>query len=296
MKILVLGGSGMLGHRLCLTLSKRQEVWATFQGRPDQYARYNLLPEGRMVGGVDAGDWQSVVKAIAHIKPDAVVNAIGIVKQRDEAKQAVPSITINSLFPHKLAGLCRDAGFRLYQVSTDCVFSGFRGGYEEKDIPDPVDLYGRTKLLGEVAGEGCLTVRTSIIGWELRQRAGLLEWFASQRGRTIKGFGRAIYSGVSTTVLSELIGRLIETKHEINGIYHVASAPISKYALLVGLKDRLGWKDITIERDEDFYCDRSLSGRHFEGATGWKAPSWEKMIEGLASEWPLYEDWRRTEK
>jgi dTDP-4-dehydrorhamnose reductase len=293
MKILVLGGSGMLGHQLCRVLSKRQAVWATFHDRPDAYERYQLLPGNRMIGGLDVGEWPLFSQTLKEEKPDVVVNAIGIVKQRDEAKQAVMSIEVNALFPHRLADLCHDMGARLIQISTDCVFSGFRGGYSEIDLPDPVDLYGRTKLLGELNREGCLTLRTSIIGWELRQRAGLLEWLASQRGKTIKGYDRAIYSGVSTVVLSHLIGDMIETRPELAGLYHVASMPISKYDLLVRLRDRLDWTDIRIEKYEAFHCDRSLLGQRFEIMTGWKAPDWEKMIHELALEWPIYEEWRR---
>jgi dTDP-4-dehydrorhamnose reductase len=296
MKILVLGGSGMLGHQLCRVLSKRQEVWATFQGHPDDYARYDLLPRNRMIGGMDVGGWPNFSKTLKRMKPDVIVNAIGIVKQRDEAKQAVPSIEVNSLFPHRLADLCHDMGVRLFQISTDCVFSGFRGSYSELDQPDPVDLYGRSKLLGEINHEGCLTLRTSIIGWELRQRAGLLEWFASQRGKTIKGYDRAIYSGLSTVVLSHLIGDIIETRPELAGLYHVASMPISKYDLLVRLRDRLGWTEIRIEKDEAFHCDRSLVAQRFELITGWKVPDWDKMIDDLVLEWPIYEAWRLIEK
>jgi dTDP-4-dehydrorhamnose reductase len=296
MKILVLGGSGMLGHQLCRVLSKRQEVWATFHDRSDAYERYQLLPGNRMIGGVDVGEWPLFSETLKEAKPDVVVNAIGIVKQRDEAKQAVMSIEVNALFPHRLADLCHDIGARLIQISTDCVFSGFRGGYSELDLPDPVDLYGRTKLLGEINRDSCLTLRTSIIGWELRQRAGLLEWFASQRGKTIKGYGKAIYSGVSTAVLAHLIGDIIETRPELAGLYHVASNPISKYDLLVRLKERLGWEETRIEKDEAFHCDRSLVGKRFEMITGWKVPDWEKMIDGLVLEWPIYEKWRRAEK
>jgi dTDP-4-dehydrorhamnose reductase len=296
MKVLVLGGSGMLGHQLCCVLSKRHEVRATFHDDSKYYERYNLLPQDRMIGGLDVGEWPLFSKTLKEINPDVVINAVGIVKQRDEAKQAAPSIEVNALFPHRLADLCHDTRVRLIQISTDCVFSGFKGGYSEIDLPDPVDLYGRTKLLGEVNREGCLTLRTSIIGWELRQRAGLLEWFASQRGKTIKGYAKAVYSGISTMVLSGLIGDLIETRPELAGLYHVASEPISKYELLVRLRDRLSWADIRIEKDDAFHCDRSLAGQRFEIITGWKAPTWEKMIDELASTWPSYEKWRRIEK
>jgi len=295
-KVLVLGGSGMLGHQLCRALSKRQEVWATFHDQPNDFAQDHILPAERMVGGLDAVDWPRFLRVLQETKPDVVVNAIGIVKQRDEAKHAVLSIEVNALFPHRLADSCREMGTRLIQISTDCVFSGLRGVYSEDDQPDPVDLYGRTKLLGEVNREGCLTLRTSIIGWELHRRSGLLEWFASRRRQTIQGYDRAIYSGVSTVVLSRLIGDIIETKPALAGLYHVASLPISKYDLLSRLRDRLGWTDIRIEKDETFQCDRSLAAQRFETLAGWKAPSWDEMIDELARQWPIYEAWRRSEQ
>jgi dTDP-4-dehydrorhamnose reductase len=224
-------------------------------------------------------------------KPDVVVNCIGIVKQRDEAKKIIPSIQVNALFPHQLADLCHRENIRLVQISTDCVFSGLRGKYTEADIPDPVDLYGRTKLLGEVNRPGCLTLRTSIIGWQLNSFTSLLSWFARQRGQTIKGYRQAIYSGFSTRVLAGLISDLIETRPDLTGLYQVASEPISKYDLLVALRDKLGWGDIQIEPDEKFFCDRSLVATRFRVATGWKAPDWEEMISGLAQEWPSYQQW-----
>ncbi len=178
------------------------------------------------------------------------------------------------------------------QISTDCVFSGLRGNYTEADLPDAVDLYGRTKLLGELNRPNCLTLRTSIVGWELKGRSSLLEWFASQRGSRIKGYRQAIYTGLSTSVLATLIGDLLETRHDLAGLFHVASEPISKYDLLRRLAEVLGWNDISIDPDDQFRCDRSLAGTRFEAVTGWRAPSWEQMIAGLAQEWPMYAELR----
>jgi dTDP-4-dehydrorhamnose reductase len=291
MKILILGAGGMLGHQLCHTLQGRFEVWAAFRGAPREFDSYNFIPQERTIGQVDAQDLSTVRRALDMVKPDAVINGIGIVKQRDEAKQAVPSIHVNALFPHQLADLCVERGIRVLQISTDCVFSGMRGNYTELDSPDPVDLYGRTKLLGELNRPGTLTLRTSIIGWQLNTHSSLLGWFASQRGLRTKGYRRAIYSGFSTSVLSTLIGDILETRKELTGLYHVSSAPISKFDLLVRLREALGWKDITIDPDDQFYCDRSLIGAHFSTTTGWMPPSWDDMIAGLAAEWPTYERW-----
>jgi dTDP-4-dehydrorhamnose reductase len=286
MKLLIFGGNGMLGHQLCRTLSNGMDVWVTFRSAPTQF---EFLPAERRIDRVFVEETARVKEVLDTVKPDAIVNAVGIVKQRDEAKQAVPSIQVNALFPHQLADLCIERGIRVIQVSTDCVFSGARGNYTEIDNPDPVDLYGRSKLLGELHRPGTLTLRTSIIGWQLNTFSSLLSWFALQRGKRVKGYRKAIYSGFSTAVLSQLIGDILLTRPDLTGLYQVASEPISKFDLLVRLRDILGWGDITIDADDNFFCDRSLSGAHFTAATGWRTPGWDSMLEGLAAEWPQYQ-------
>ncbi len=228
-RVLIFGGNGMLGHRLCCLLSERMDLWATFREAP---ATYEFLHVDRRVDHVSVEDKERVKDVLDTVKPEAVVNAVGIVKQRDEAKQAVPSVSINALFPHQLADLCAERGIRVIQVSTDCVFSGIRGNYTELDNPDPVDLYGRSKLLGELNRPGTLTLRSSIVGWQLNTFSSLLSWFALQRGKHIKGYRKAIYSGFSTTVLAQLIGDILLTRPDLSGLYQVASSPISKYDLL----------------------------------------------------------------
>jgi dTDP-4-dehydrorhamnose reductase len=287
MRVIIIGGNGMLGHQLCRLLPERMDVWATFREIPKSF---ECLPEDRMISNLLAQDTTRVQEILDMIKPNAVVNAVGIVKQRDEARQAVPSIQVNALFPHQLADLCVERSIRVIQISTDCVFSGSRGNYSEIDVPDPVDLYGRTKLLGELNRPGSLTLRTSIIGWQLNTFSSLLSWFALQRNKHIKGYRKAIYSGFSTTVLAQLIGDILQTRPDLNGVYQVASEPISKFDLLVKLREMLGWSDIVIDPDDQFFCDRSLSSTRFTTATGWRSPTWEAMLQGLASEWPHYEE------
>jgi dTDP-4-dehydrorhamnose reductase len=286
MRVLILGAGGMLGHKLCQVLAEQMEVWATFREQP---IKFDYLPKERILNNVLVQDLSRIQEVLGIVKPDAVVNATGIVKQRDEAKQAIASIQVNALFPHQLAELCSERGIRVIQISTDCVFSGTRGNYSEIDNPDPVDLYGRSKLLGELNRPEALTLRTCIIGWQLNTFTSLLSWFAFQRGKRIKGYRKAIFSGISTTVLSQLIGDILLTRPELTGIYQVASEPISKFELLMRLRDLLDWQDIVIDPDENFLCDRSLSNAHFRSATGWHAPAWDAMLEGLAAEWPDYQ-------
>jgi dTDP-4-dehydrorhamnose reductase len=296
MNILILGGGGMLGHQLCLKLKECGEIYAVFRKSASLYERYCLVASANAFGDLDVTDLLALKKVIASVRPQVVVNAAGIVKQRKDAKAAIPSISVNALLPHVLAERCRDIDARLIHFSTDCVFSGNRGAYIEADNPDPLDLYGRSKLLGEIEGEGCLTLRTSIIGWELENRTGLLEWFATQRGRKIEGYRKAIYTGLSTTAMAELVKKVIIEHPELSGIFHVASAPINKFDLLTNLADQLGWRDIRIHPQGQFKCDRSLIGSRFETLTGWHPPSWDEMLAGLAAEWANYEQWRLQAK
>jgi len=299
MRILVLGADGMLGHKMVRDSSTYFDIFATFRGSRDSWASqppFCHLAHDHAHDGIDAYNVNNISRVIAEVQPQVVLNCIGIVKQREEAKAAIPSISINAMFPHQLADICQTQAARLIHISTDCVFSGNRGQYTEDDKPDPVDIYGQTKLLGELNRPGCLTLRTSIIGWELKHRIGLLEWFAAQRGRSIKGYRRAIYTGVSTNVLTKLIGDLVEKRPDMSGLYQVASQPINKYDLLVRLRDRLDWHDIVIEPDDVFQCDRSLVGARFEAATGWLPPNWDEMITGLAAEWFDYQKWRNATK
>ena len=286
MKVLVLGGNGMLGHKLCQILSNQMEVWTTVHG---DTVHHEFLPKERLIKEVPVQDLARLQEVFDMVAPEVVVNAVGIVKQRDEAKQAVLSILINSLFPHQLADICQARNIRVIQVSTDCVFSGLRGNYSELDVPDPVDLYGRSKLLGELNRPACLTLRTSIIGWQLNTFTSLISWFASQRGNVIKGYRKAIYSGLTTSVLAQLISDLILTRHELQGIYQGVSEPITKFDLISRIGKELGWDDISILPDDQFYCDRTLVGTRFASATGWRAPAWDNMISALAQEWPSYE-------
>lgn len=283
MNLLVLGGDGMLGHQLLHEWRERHHVAATFHQPMAAYDHVLDVTRVRTFGEVDAGDFARVRAIVHEVKPDAVINGIGIVKQRAEAKAAIPSIEINALLPHRLADVCHEHGARLVHISTDCVFSGRAGNYRETDVPDPVDLYGRSKLLGEVGYAPGLTLRTSIIGLELSRFTGLVEWFLAARG-TIRGFRRAIYSGFTTHAMAALIEQVLTSHQNLSGLWHVASTPITKYNLLTQLAAALGRTDVDIVPDDDFACDRSLSADAFAREVGYRPPAWHDMIAGLADE------------
>jgi|SRR5688572_15015821 len=286
MKVLILGGSGMLGHKLRQILSERFDTWATFRGSPE-------VETPRTITGVSAENFASIENALIKTEPDAVVNCIGIVKQDQAAKDRYQSIAINSLFPHQLARACASRGSRLIHLSTDCVFSGKHGNYKEDDTSDAEDVYGRTKWLGELEYDHCLTIRTSMIGRELKGTHGLIEWFLSQRGKTVRGFKRAIFSGFTTIALSEIIANVLANAHDLHGVWHVAADPINKFDLLSLVKQAFQL-DIEIEPDETFVCDRSLDDSRFRARTGFTPPSWQEMIDRFARDTTPYDEIRRT--
>lgn len=281
MKILILGGDGMLGHELLRQLRTKHEVRVTLRKAVTDYAHYQMFDASNSIGSVDVRDFRSIEHCVEKFHPDAVINAVGVVKQRSTAAEHIPSIEINALLPHRLAFLCRNNGARLVHMSTDCVFSGKTGNYDEDDTPDADDLYGRSKLLGEVDEAPAITLRTSIIGRELSRKTGLLEWFLAQQG-SIKGYRKAIFSGFTTTEMSRIIEMLLTQFPQAHGLYHVSSAPISKYDLLMLIRDRMRMP-IDIKSDDDFHCDRSLNSTRFRTAFNYRPPEWNVMIDELAT-------------
>lgn len=295
MRILILGGEGMLGHKVFQVLSQRFETYATFRNAGGLWTKLPIYEEVErrcLLSNVNALDFDSVVRAMAQVKPGVVINCIGIIKQLKEASDPIISLTLNSLFPHRLADLCAVAGSRLFHMSTDCVFSGRKGDYSEDDTSDAEDLYGRTKLLGEVNRPGCLTIRTSIFGRDFFKQSAFLEWFLSNRGGKVKGYKNAIYAGFPTQVLARIMGDIILDYPNLAGLYQIASQPISKYELLVKLREAMGL-DIEIESCEDHPCDRSLSAARFVTATGYQIPGWDQMLTELAADPMRYDEWRK---
>lgn len=283
MRLLILGGGGMLGHRLVAHFEQRgHEVRAVLRRPPEAYGAPRLLRADNTIGGVDLQDIDALKHAMASFPADAVVNAAGIVLQRADARDPLLNIEVNSLLPHRIASLCEAEGARFVHISTDCVFSGARGAYRESDPPDPVDLYGRSKLLGESTGAPCVTLRTSMIGPEIVHRHGLVEWFLAQKG-PVRGFRRAIFSGLTTAEMGAAIERVVSKEPRPSGLYHVSTDPISKHDLLCSLRDALELKTEIVPADEPA-IDRSLDSGRFRGEFGYNPPGWPQMIDSLAAE------------
>jgi len=282
----------MLGHKLWQVFASRFDTYVTLHRGFNSYKQYRLFDKARSIDHVSAEDFDSVARAITEFKPDVVVNCIGIVKQAEAARDPLTSIEVNSLFPHRLARLCRTKGIRLIHISTDCVFSGHKGDYKESDLSDAEDLYGRTKALGEVSYKGCLTIRTSMIGRELETSNGLIEWFLNQEDKTISGYKKSVFSGFTTNALAEIIAGIITKNPELHGVWHVASEPISKFELLSLVKQVYGL-NIRIEPDETVVCDRSLNSERFRKVTGFVPPTWHDMIEQMYRDSTPYSKLRR---
>jgi dTDP-4-dehydrorhamnose reductase len=287
MKILILGGAGMLGHRLWFHLRKVHETWVTVRGDISQVPDINEFPKKYILPYVDVLLDDGVKDTITSVRPDLVINCIGLVKQLPLAKDPFSSIALNALLPHRLARICREAGIRMIHLSTDCVFSGKKGNYVESDPADAEDLYGRTKYLGEVAYPLTLTLRTSVIGRELRTRHGLIEWFLMQT-ETLQGYTKAIYTGFTTDELSRVILNQVIPHPDLTGVYHVSSDPISKFDLL-GLVKKAFRRNITILPNENFISDRSLDSTVFRKMAGYRPPAWEEMVDELAGSSPFYD-------
>jgi dTDP-4-dehydrorhamnose reductase len=278
-RILILGGDGMLGHQLLKSLAPRHQVRVTLRQDLESYSSYQLFDKDNAYFGIDVRSFERLAEVVADFRPEAIINAVGIVKQRPTAKESIPSLEINSLLPHRLSVLCKAVGARLVHLSTDCIFSGKKGNYQETDPSDAEDLYGKTKFLGETQDSHCLTLRTSIIGRELSRHKSLLEWFLAQTG-TIKGFTKAIYNGFTTLEMSRIIENMLVNHPEASGVYQVSSEPINKYDLLLLFREKLDHM-VEIVPDDKFYCDRSLDSTRFRAEFAYTPPTWDAMIEEL---------------
>ncbi len=283
MRVLILGGNGMVGHYLYRNLKKSFDLKVTFKKGWKRYNGFNLFDKNDCFFNVNALNPIKFEEIIALFKPDFVINCIGVTKQLINKKNINFTYAINSHFPNVLATMCAKYKSKLILLSTDCVFSGKKGNYSELDYRDADDVYGQSKIQGEILRENVLIIRKSTIGLELSNFHGLIEWFLSQKGN-IKGFRGAIYSGLITAELSRVIKQVITDYRQIEGIYNVSSAPVSKYYLLKSLSNRLNLNNISIEPDDTFACDRSLNMEKLSLFTGYKAPSWDSMLDELAEE------------
>jgi dTDP-4-dehydrorhamnose reductase len=282
MKILIIGASGMLGSALFrfLSYSANFDVYGAVRSG----SIINLFDQqlrNKLIINVDISDFDSLINLHNSLRPNLVINCVGVVKQLEASFDPLTSIPINSLLPHRLAKLTQLIGARFIHISTDCVFSGAKGYYNEADIPDADDLYGRTKLLGEVDYSNSVTLRTSIIGHELQGKRSLIDWFLSESG-TVSGYRNAIFSGLPTVELARVIQDFVIPNPNLSGLFHVSVEPISKYDLLKLVADQYK-KAINIIPDDSIKIDRSLNSEKFRLATGFNPKTWPMLISEMST-------------
>jgi len=292
MRILIFGAGGMLGHKLCQELKAKHEVFATVRGNSNELQNYGIFDGITLLDNIAATDAGSILNAVEIGQPDVVINAIGIIKQLPTSADVINTLSVNSIFPNRLAEISEKYGFRLICISTDCVFNGEKGYYSEFDTPDAYDLYGQSKRFGEVTSGNCITLRTSIIGRELGTSHSLVDWFLSNKGGTAKGYTNAIYSGFPTIVFADIINSLIIKHPKLSGLFHVSSEPINKFELLKLVNTAFD-VDIDIEPFADFKIDRSLNSDKFRNITGFQPQPWPEMIQRMATDKTPYDKWKK---
>ncbi|MEI7482231.1 MAG: SDR family oxidoreductase [Elusimicrobiota bacterium] len=292
-RILILGGGGTLGHKLWQVLAKKfPDTFVSIRKSKDFYAKCTLFSGPNVFDSLDLSDFAVLNRVLDEIKPSVIVNCAGVTPRGKDAADRNSNISINALLPHRLAEWCARGGARLIHFSTVCVFAGSKGGYSEEARPDAHDLYGITKSLGDVTAPCALTLRSSFIGREIFGGTELLEWFLGRQGQTVQGFRKALFTGLTTNRLAELVADLIENHPALNGLYHVSSETLSKYELLK-LMNEAYKLDARIEPEDTFECKRDMDGRRFEKMTGFICPPWRRMMFEMAADTTPYAEWRK---
>jgi dTDP-4-dehydrorhamnose reductase len=281
MRILVLGASGMLGNAVMKLFAKEglHETWGTLRNESGKQFFSDDI-QSHLISAVDVLNQDALLNIFAITRPNVVINCVGMIKQLRDANDPLHVLPLNALFPHHLAKLCMVAGARLIHISTDCVFSGKKGSYIESDESDARDLYGKSKYIGELHDyPHAITLRTSIIGHELNSNHALIDWFLAQHDQ-VKGYKKAIFSGLPTVELAEVIHNRILPKPALHGLYHVSANPVAKFDLL-NMVAKAYEKEIVIQPDDEIVIDRSLDSSLFHLATGYQATDWPDLIEKM---------------
>lgn len=281
MKILVLGGTGMLGHAIHRVLHEQgMDVVATARAGPSTEPGLPRALRYERTG--DLTDLQELSRALDRCRPDVVVNAAGVIKQDSRAGNVLAMMAANAVLPRRLELLVRARSAKLLHFSTDCVYSGARGMYAETDIPDATDAYGISKFLGEVTSADALTVRTSIIGRGLQPNHSLVDWFLSARG-TVKGYRRAVFSGFPVCDIGHIVARMLPmlVRGQLTGLYHLSAAPIDKHVLLELVAARWKKTDVDIRPDDEVRIDRSLDSTRLRAVLGFTPDDWPSMINRM---------------
>ncbi|MEZ4814777.1 MAG: SDR family oxidoreductase [Bdellovibrionota bacterium] len=283
--ILVLGAAGMIGHQVWKKLAELypEQVFGTLKQPVSKYSQFNLFDESKMISGLNVMDYPSVESVLNKIKPQWVINCIGITLRQAEAGDLEKCIELNSMLPHRLEKWAQNNQAKVIHFSTDCVFDGQKGNYKEEDTPTSKDIYGKTKYLGEIDGVNALTLRLSFFGRELEKKTEIVEWLLAQKGKKVKGYANAFYSGVSTIRVANEVAKIIQKHPRLHGLYHLSSKPISKYDLLILLNEAFN-THVEIEKFENAKNDKSLNSSAYSKETSFTPPEWKEMIQELATD------------
>lgn len=282
-----MGSGGMIGHQVLIGLLKENFlIHAHFKKKR---SKHDFLKSKNTIFHFLEITEDNIEEFLVNINPDIIINAAGVTTRREKESTINQIKFTNSLLPNILSSWSEKNDCRLIHFSTDCVFSGKKGNYKESDEPDALDTYGKTKSLGEVNGTNTLTIRSSMIGFELYNKTELLEWVLSNKNKTINGFSNVIYSGITTTLMSKIINKIIDDFPDLKGIYNISSAPISKYSLLKKINDIFDL-NIKIESVKSNSSDKSLDSRRFYNKTEIEIPDWDFMLKELKNSWLLNKD------
>ena len=274
MKILILGADGMIGHKMAQSLSH-------FDLYLNSRSKSNYLQEYFPSSTLSNFDFlnQNIEDLLEKTLPDYIINAVGITIRRGASYNKETNF-LNSQLPKKIDFWCKENQKKQIHFSTDCVFSGDKGNYNDLDLPDAKDNYGKSKGEGEINSNSTLTIRSSMIGREIYNKTELLEWVISNKNKKIKGFDNAIYSGVTTLWMSNTVNEIIKNYPDLYGIYNISSPPISKYDLISKINTYFNL-NIEIERDSSYYSNKSLNSNKFFSETNFKKPNWDEMLSDL---------------
>jgi dTDP-4-dehydrorhamnose reductase len=279
-KILIIGGSGMLGNALLRFFSRKKNFDVSTTIRSSKLLGIsNKSYNYQLFNNIHLEDKKDISKVFDQVRPDVVINCAGVIKHSNESIDHLKVLLLNTILPHYLAKLSENFNARLIHFSTDCVFLGSKGNYNESDFPDALDFYGRSKLLGEINYPNTITIRTSLVGHELNSTKNLIEWFLMQN-HEIKGYNEAIFSGLSTFEVAKVIDTYILPNKKLEGLYHLSSQPISKYGLLLLVK-KIYKKSIGIIKDHSLKINRSLDSSRFCKATNYVSKPWDLMIQEM---------------
>ena len=282
MRILILGGNGMIGHKVYQVLSDvHQDTWVLLRQSLGTVKNSELFNSQKVISEHDLTDLAKLGDTLDNLNPDLIINAVGITIRRGVENSISRSVVVNSALPHFIEEwVDRNDGKRVIHFSTDCVFSGGSGSYTEESVPDANDVYGKTKALGEISGPKSLTLRGSMIGREIENKTELLEWFLKNKSNVVKGFSEVIYSGITTLQMALFVKQIIAQFPNLSGIYNVASIPISKYDLLNLFNEHFK-NGSTIIQEKGYKSKKDLIANKFYSETGFKVPEWKDLVIDL---------------